>query len=115
MRGGSGLGRFNPGDAHQEGISSYYSSRELIIPEDLFSTDAYGSRKDGTGPAEGQPPERRDGFRFLGLVMSIIFSHIVSEKKDSGSGRVPGGRKRLPAERSREGWPGNMKTCSTTG
>ena len=25
-----------------------------------------------TVPAEGQPPERRDGFRIIGLVMSII-------------------------------------------
>ena len=27
-------------------------------------------------PAEGQPPERRDGFRIIGLVMSIILLHI---------------------------------------
>lgn len=35
-----------------------------------------GSRKDGTGPAEGQLPEMRDGFRIMRLVMSINYSRI---------------------------------------
>lgn len=36
----------------------------------------HGSRKDGTVPAEGSPPERRDGFRLVSLVMSINYLHI---------------------------------------
>lgn len=36
----------------------------------------HGSRKDGTVPAEVRPPERRDGFRIIGLVMSINKSRI---------------------------------------
>ena len=36
----------------------------------------HDSRKDGTVPAEVRPPERRDGFRIIGLVMSINKSRI---------------------------------------
>ena len=40
----------------------YYSCRVLINPEERSSIKL-AVRKDGQVPAEGQPPERRDGFR----------------------------------------------------
>jgi len=40
-----------------------------------------GSRKDGTGSAEGQPPELRDGFLIMRLVMSINYLHIFLFKQ----------------------------------
>ena len=33
------------------------------------------------GPAEGKPPEGRDGFRIVRLVMSINFLHIQPSKR----------------------------------
>jgi hypothetical protein len=55
----------------------------LINPEWMcqHKTD---SRKDGKGPAEGQPPEMRDGFRIVRLVMSIIVSRIFLLRADQG-------------------------------
>ena len=56
-----------------------------------------GSRKDGTVPAEGQPPEWRDRFRFMGLVMSIIFLHISRRKETTvAAGGVGGGAQPPP-------------------
>ena len=48
--------------------------------------------------------EPRDGFRIIRLVMSINNPHNSVEKDDGGSGRAPGGRKRLPVWRDAMGW-----------
>lgn len=40
------------------------------------------------GPAEGRPPELRDGFRIMRLVMSIIYS-LISYKKGTGTEKNP--------------------------
>lgn len=56
-------GRFDSGPAHQGACR---------IPDTFFFIK---------GPGGGQRRERRDGFRIIELVMSIIFSHIVIRKK----------------------------------
>ena len=63
-------GRFDSGPAHQKEKPSYYSCRELVIPEWIHSINWQSGKTDAV-PAEGQPPERRDGFRKMRLVWSI--------------------------------------------
>ncbi len=43
-----------------------------------------------------EPPERRDGFRIVSLVMSIIFPHIVISEIDGRRERVGTGRAQAP-------------------
>ena len=105
-------GRFDSGPTH-DALEREYSRQELIILQGSFHHKT-GSRKDGTVPGGGQRRERRDGFRLVRLVMSIIFLHIIIRKNDSGGGRVPGGRKRLPVWEELHAWDGNTRTCSTT-
>ena len=71
---------------------------------------AYGSRKDGMVSVSGQRCKPGDGFPDVRLVMSIILRRIFNRKKrkkkqwklvinrkaEDDTGRVPGGRKRLP-------------------
>ena len=73
-------GRFNSGPAHQT-PKGEIQPPGAAIPE--VKQLAAGKT---AGPAEDQPSELRDGFRNSGLVMSIIYLHIIVEKEDGGSG-----------------------------
>ena len=66
-------GRFDSGPARQR-AKAYFSRQELIILQGSFQYS--DSRKDGRVPGTGQRCERRDGFRLMRLVMSIIYLHI---------------------------------------
>ena len=67
-------GRFNSGPSRQRENLIYQLPGAVYPGMNHFLK--HGSRKDGTVPAEGSPPERRDGFRIIGLVMSINNSLI---------------------------------------
>ena len=62
-------GRFNSGPSRQRGNLILQLPGAVYPGMNHFLK--HGSRKDGTVPAEGQLPERRDGLRIMRLVMSI--------------------------------------------
>ena len=69
-----------PATRTREGTFLYYSDRELIIPE-VISVKQLAAGKTAWTRGGMSLPERRDGFRIMRLVMSIIFSHISRRGK----------------------------------
>jgi len=98
-------GRFDSGPAHHALKRKYSQAAgkgETLREPANIRTCKSSPCKDVRTRGGKRLPERRDGFRIIGLVMSIILSHIGIGRATAAAGGVRGGAQPFPGGKEQE-------------